>query len=220
MTTSTSRTFKNEAYSLLAEVGRALSSPARIEILELLAQAPRTVELLAGEVEQSVANTSHHLQALKRARLVHAERDGLHMRYSLAGDDVGSLVSELQRVAARHIAELELLMQRFYEEKDSLEVMDATTLRERMRAGDVILIDVRPANEYAEAHIPHALSVPLETLEARLSELPRDKTVVAYCRGPLCTYAATAASRLRKEGFDALRSNVSVHTLRPVEIDV
>lgn len=213
MSQLTSRTFKNEAYALLAEVGRALSSPARVEILELLAQAPRTVDVLAGEIEQSVANTSHHLQALKRARLVHASRDGLHMRYALSGDDVGALVAELQRVAERHIADLELLMGRFFAETDDLEVLSADALRERMRAGDVVLIDVRPANEFEERHLPDAISIPLDALEARMSELPRDKTIVAHCRGPLCTYAATAVRVLRGEGFDARRSDVSVHTV-------
>lgn len=214
------RAFKNEAYGLLAEVGRALSSPVRVEMLELLAQAPRTVEVLAEEIEQSVANTSHHLQALKRARLVESERDGLHMRYSLSGDDVGSLVAELQRVAARHIAELERLTRRFFEDTDAPEVVSVETLRERMRAGDVVLIDVRPANEFEEGHLPEAISIPLETLESRMSELPRDKKIVAYCRGPLCTYAATAVRKLRSEGFEAQRSDVSVHSLRTPENDL
>lgn len=217
MSKITSRAFKNEAYAILAEVGRALSSPVRVEMLELLAQAPRTVEVLAGEIEQSVANTSHHLQALKRARLVHAERDGLHMRYSLTGDDVGALVAELQRVASRHIAELQLLTRAFFDDAADLEVVSIETLRERMRAGDVVLIDVRPANEFDEGHLPDAISIPLETLEARMSELPRDKQIIAYCRGPLCTYAATAVSKLRAEGFEAHRSDVSVQTHRTPE---
>jgi len=207
-----SRTFKNAAYAHLAEVGKALSSPARLEILELLAQAPRTVEVLAGEIDQSVANTSHHLQALKRAQLVTSTREGLHVGYAIAGADVAALLVHLQGVAARHLAGLEKLTREFFDDPAGLEPIDRDTLIERLRASDVVLVDVRPEHEFAEAHLPGALSVPLPLLESRLGELPRDRTIVAYCRGPFCTLSAEAARRLREHGFDARRTGVSVHS--------
>lgn len=213
MSQSKSRTFKNAAYAHLAEVGKALSSPARLEILELLAQAPRTVEVLAGEIAQSVANTSHHLQALKRTQLVTTERDGLHVIYSIAGADVAALLVQLQAVAAHHIAGLEKLTREFFGQRDGLEAIDRDTLLARLRASDVVLVDVRPEHEFEAGHLPGALSVPLSALESRLDTLPRDRTIVAYCRGPFCTLSAEAARLLRELGFDAHRSDVSVHSL-------
>lgn len=211
MARPSSRTFKNAAYAHLAEVGKALSSPARLEILELLAQAPRTVEVLAGEIEQSVANTSHHLQALKRAQLVEAERRGLHVVYSLAGSDVAALLVHLQAVATQHVAALEKLTRRFFDDPDGLEPIDRGTLLERLRAGDVVLLDVRPEREFEAGHLPGAMSVPLPALEERLADIPRDRTIVAYCRGPFCALSAEAVRRLRALGFDARRSDVSIH---------
>lgn len=213
MPSSPSRTFKNAAYAQLSEVGKALSSPARLEILELLAQAPRTVETLATEVDQSVANTSHHLQALKRAHLVKTERDGQHIIYALAGPDVAALLVQLQAVAAEHLAALEKLTREFFAERDGLEAIDRDTLLERLGADDAILVDVRPSREFEQAHLPGALSVPLADLQARLNDLPRDRTIIAYCRGPFCTLSADAARQLRELGFDAQRSDVSVHSL-------
>lgn len=215
MSPTPARTFKNAAYAQLAEVGKALSSPARLEILELLAQAPRTVEVLAGELEQSVANTSHHLQVLKRAQLVHAAREGLHVVYSLAGADVGALLAQLHAVAAGHLAALEQLSRGFFHDPEGLEPLDRDTLLARLRAGDAVLLDVRPAREFAAGHLPGARSVPLAQLESRLCELPRDRTIVAYCRGPFCTFSAEAARRLRALGFDARRTELSVHAFHP-----
>jgi rhodanese-related sulfurtransferase len=208
-----SRSFKNAAYAHLAEVGKALSSPARLEILELLTQAPRTVEILAGEIDQSVANTSHHLQALKRADLVTGRRDGVHVVYSLAGDDVSALLVHLQAVAGRHVAGLEKLTREYFEARDGLEAVDRNALLERLRAGEVVLVDVRPEHEFAAGHLPGAISIPLPALESRLGELPRDRTIVAYCRGPYCTFSADAARRLRALGYDARRTDLSVHAL-------
>lgn len=213
MSPSKSRTFKNAAYAHLAELGKALSSPARLEILELLAQAPRTVEVLAGEIDQSVANTSHHLQALRRAQLVATQRHGSHVLYSLAGADVAELLVHLQAVAARHLAGLEKLTRAFFDDPAGLEAVDRETLLERLSTGEVVLLDVRPEHEFAEGHLPGARSVPLPLLESRLGELPRDRTIVAYCRGPFCTLSAEAVRRLRELGFDARRSDVSVHSL-------
>lgn len=205
------RSFKNAAYTQLAEVGKALSSPARLEILELLAQAPRSVEVLAGEIQQSVANTSHHLQVLKRARLLESERDGPRVAYALAGVDVAALLAHLHAVAARHLPSLEKLTREFFDDPAGLEPIGRDTLVERVRAGEVVLLDVRPEREFAEGHLPGALSMPLPSLERRLDELPRDLTIIAYCRGPFCTLSAEAVRRLRGLGFDARRSDVALH---------
>lgn len=213
MSQPSSRSFKNAAYAHLAEVGKALSTPARLEILELLAQAPRTVEVLASEVDQSVANTSHHLQALKRAQLVTSQRDGLHVVYAIAGADIAQLLVQLHAVASRHIAGLEKLTRGYFEAREGLEAVDRDTLLERLRAEDVVLLDVRPEHEFAEGHLPGAISMPIATLESRLGELPRDRTIVAYCRGPFCTLSADAARRLRARGYDARRTDISIHGL-------
>jgi rhodanese-related sulfurtransferase len=207
-----SRAFKNAAYAYLADVGKALSSPARLEILELLAQAPRTVETLAKEVAQSIANTSHHLQALKRAQLVATRRDGVHVIYSLAAPDVAALLVQLQSVAQQHVAGLEKLTREHFEDLDGLEAVDRSTLLQRVRDDEVVLLDVRPQHEFETRHLPGAISVPLATLESQLEELPRDRTIVAYCRGPFCTFSAEAARRLRDLGYDARRTDVSVHS--------
>lgn len=206
---SASRTFKNAAWGHLAEVGKALASPARLEILELLAQAPRTVEVLAGEIDQSVANTSHHLQALRRAQLVTRARDGLHAVYALAGPEVAVLLGSLHAVGVARVAALEKLTRRFFDDRDGLEPLDRDTLLARLACDEVVLIDVRPAREFAAAHVPGARSFPLDELEARLPDLPRDRTVVAYCRGPFCVFSADAVTRLRALGFDARRAELS-----------
>lgn len=203
------RHFKNEAYQHLAEVGKALSSPARLEILELLAQAPRTVEVLATEIEQSLANTSHHLQVLKRARLVKGTREGLYITYELTGVDVARLVGQLARVGEGHLAELQKLKQDFFDGRDGLESIDLETLLNRLEAEDIVLLDVRPEFEFEAGHLPGALSIPLNQLEERLSEIPKTQKVVAYCRGPYCALSADAARRLREFGWDAQRSEVS-----------
>lgn len=207
-----SRAFKSAAYAQLAEIGRALASPARLEILELLAQAPRAVEVLAGEIDQSVANTSHHLQALRRARLVVGDRDGLRVVYRLAGEDVAGLLAHLHGVATTHLAELERVKQSFFDDPAIGEPVDRDALLERLRAGEVVLVDVRPAREFDAGHLPGAVSLPLDALEARVRDLPRDRAIVAYCRGPFCTFSAEAVRRLRALGFDARRADVAVHT--------
>ncbi|MFU8803483.1 MAG: ArsR/SmtB family transcription factor [Bradymonadaceae bacterium] len=214
MAPSNTRSFKNAAYTHLAEVGKALASGTRLEILELLVQAPRTVEVLAGEVDQSVANTSHHLQALKRAQLVKSQRDGLHVLYTIAGEDVAILLAQLQRVASHHVAALERLSRDYFADHDGLEPIHQDVLLERLRDGDVVLVDVRPDHEYSAGHLPGALSIPLSELEERLGELPSGQTIVAYCRGPFCALSADAAHRLRELGYDAHRTDASVASLR------
>jgi ArsR family transcriptional regulator len=204
------RAFKTAAYTQLAALGRALGSPARVELLELLAQAPRSVEALAVSTGQSVANTSQHLQVLRRAGLAHARRDGQHMVYTLAGPAVGRLLGQLHAVGAAHDPTLRELTRAFFDDPAGLEPLDAAALAARLCAGEAILIDVRPEREFAAGHLPGARSVPLALLEARLDSLPRDRTIVAYCRGPFCTFSAEAVQRLRALGFDARRADVSV----------
>ncbi len=204
------RTFKDSAYTQLAALGKALGSPVRVELLELLAQAPRTVEALAAPVQQSVANTSQHLQVLKRAGLVRATRDGQHIVYALAGPAVGRLLAQLHAVGAAHDPALRQLTRDFFADPAGLEPLDAAGLQARLAAGDAILIDVRPEREYAAGHLPGARSIPLALLEARLGDLPPGQAIIAYCRGPFCTFSAEAVRRLRALGYDARRADVSV----------
>lgn len=207
--TTHTRTFKNAVYDHLATVGKALSSSTRLEILEVLAQAPRTVDSIATEVDQSVANTSQHLQKLKKARLVTGRRDGLHVIYSLSGKDVVEMLDQLNQVAGKHIKELEALATEFFGERDGLEAVDHHTLFERIKDGSAVLIDVRPEEEYDAGHLPGALSIPIDELEAHIESLPTDRTIVAYCRGPYCAWSADAVTQLRAKGYDARRADVS-----------
>jgi rhodanese-related sulfurtransferase len=201
----------------LAQVGQALASPARLEILELLAQAPRTVEALAGEIDQSVANTSHHLQALRRARLVSRRQEGQHAVYALAHADVATLLGQLHAVAAHHLADLDRLSRSFFDDPEGLEPLDREQLLAGLGSGELVLVDVRPEREYAAGHPPGALSAPLAALEERLHALPRDRTIVAYCRGPFCTFSAEAARRLRALGFQARRTELAPWQLAPLD---
>jgi len=205
------RAFKAAAYAYVASMGKALAAPVRLEILDLLAQADHTVEALAGELGQSAANTSHHLQVLKRARLVVSEVDGVRRCYRLADDDVGRLVAALQAMARRHLAPLDELTRSTLTERDGLQALSRQELLSRLQQGRAVLVDVRPEREFVAGHLPGARSLPLAELAARVAELPEDKTIVAYCRGPFCTFAADAARQLRALGFDARRADVSVH---------
>lgn len=204
------RAFKTAVYDHLATVGKALSSSTRLEILHLLGHSPRTVESIAGAIDQSVANTSHHLQRLKKAQLVTCTRDGVHKIYALSGDDVAGLVHKLDQVARRHIEDLEKLATEFFDAHHDLEAIEQATLLERMENDDVVLVDVRSKAEYEAGHLPKALSVPLEELDECLDRLPRDQTIVAYCRGPYCALSAEAVRLLRENGFDAKRSDIEV----------
>ena len=199
------RAAKDALYDGFAVVGRALSSGRRAEMIDVLAQGERSVEEIAGEIGQSVANTSQHLQQLLRAGLVVSRRDGNRIYYSLAGERVGELWSALRDVAAAHVAELDRLARAYLGDRDQLETIDRAELAKRLRAGDVVVLDVRPAAEYAAGHISGALSVPIGELSKRLRELPKNDRVVAYCRGPYCVYADDAVRTLRKRGYQAAR---------------
>lgn len=196
---------KSALYALFAQIGKALANPHRLELLDLLVQAPRTVEALAEEADMSVANTSQHLQRLKQARLVTSEKDGLYVRYRLADPRVADLWLELRAVAEQQLAEVERALDAYREHRHEFERVTAEELRERLDAGEVILLDARPAVEYEAGHLPGARSLPWNEIEERLDEVPDDKTIVAYCRGPYCVYADTALGILAEHGWDVAR---------------
>jgi rhodanese-related sulfurtransferase/DNA-binding transcriptional ArsR family regulator len=204
-TQSPARRFKDAIYEQFARVSKALASPHRIELVDLLAQGPRTVEALARIADMSVANTSAHLQVLRGAGLVDSAKEGLYVTYRLADPKVAELLLTLRRVAEARLAEVERTTRQFLAENELLEPVDEAALRRRVRDGEVTIVDVRPPEEYQTAHIPGALSVPLPELARRLSELPRRREVVAYCRGPYCVLAVEAVKFLRRKGFKATR---------------
>ncbi len=203
--TSNHRDFKDRLYAQFARVGKALGSPHRIEILELLAQSERTVESLATEVGLSLANTSQHLQALRRAALVESRKDGLFVYYRLAEPGVFELCASIRRVAERRLADLERLLTEHFGDRSQPAAVSMRELLERMQSSDVIVLDARPASEYEAGHIAGAISVPIDELQERLRSLPRDKEYVAYCRGPYCVYADRAVELLAKSRRRARR---------------
>lgn len=189
----------------LARIGKALASAPRLELLELLAQCEQPVEALAREAGLSLANTSHHLQVLRRARLVEGRKQGLFVRYSLVGPEVFSLTHAIRRLGESHLAEVERLVRTFFTSRDELEPLGRESLLERVREGSVVVLDVRPVEEYRAGHIPGAVSVPVSDLGRRIAELPADREVVAYCRGPYCVMAFEAVELLRAHGRRARR---------------
>src|SRR5215471_1167590 len=204
------RDFKDASYGHLARVGKALSSPKRLELLDLLCQAERSVEELARETEMTIANASQHLQALEAARLVRARKNGRFVIYSLADALVSDFFRAYRVLAEDRIAEIEQLRRRFLEGQNELSTVDRESLIRRVKAKEVVVIDVRPAEEYRTGHIPGALGMPLEELKRRLAELPRDKDIVAYCRGPYCVFALDAVRLLRSQGLRAFRLDASL----------
>jgi rhodanese-related sulfurtransferase len=217
------RQFKDAIYEQLGRVGKALASPRRLELLDLLCQGPRTVEALAHEAGQSIANASQHLQILRSARLVEAEKHGLYVTYRLADDGVCRLYQELRTLAEARLHEIEDITHKFLERSGELERVDRDVLIARVRSGEVTLLDVRPPEEFGAGHIPGAVSVPLAELESRLADLPHDREVVAYCRGPYCVLSVKAVEVLRAKGFRALRMEDGVPDWRarglPVAVD-
>ena len=197
------RDFKNRLYAEFARIGKAMASPHRLEILDVLAQGERTVESLAVETAQSVANTSRHLQLLRQAQLVATRREGLYVHYRLAGPEVVALALALRRVGDEHLAEVDRVVRDFLGHRDDFEATTPDELAALLRTGDVILLDVRPAQEFAAGHIAGARSIPIAELETQLGGLPRDQRYVAYCRGPYCVYADEAVATLRANGYDA-----------------
>ncbi|MGH9369422.1 MAG: ArsR/SmtB family transcription factor [Thermoanaerobaculia bacterium] len=201
----TNRRFKNAIWEQFARLAKAAASPKRIELMDLLAQSPRTVEALAGLTGMSVANTSRHLQVLKGAALLDSEKSGPFVTYRLAGHEVAEFLIALRKLGQARLAEVERVTRQFLAGREGLERIDQETLAQRVRRREVTLLDVRPVEEYRAGHIPGAISVPLSELKKRLSELPRDGQIVAYCRGPYCVLAVEAVGILRTHGRKALR---------------
>jgi rhodanese-related sulfurtransferase/DNA-binding HxlR family transcriptional regulator len=198
-----SRHSKDALFEAIALMGKAFSSPRRLELLDLLAQGPRTVDELARASEQSSANTSQHLQALHTAGMVTRAREGNSVRYELANDEALRLWLALRHASASQLAEVERAARDYL--GTEVDGIGRAELRERLAKGDVVLVDVRPAEEFAAGHIEGARSIPLEQLERRLAELPANAEVVAYCRGPYCAYAHEAVRRLHSAGRPARR---------------
>jgi rhodanese-related sulfurtransferase/predicted transcriptional regulator len=193
--------YKEALYDQLARLTKALAHAKRLQILDLLVQAPRTVEVLSAELGASIASTSQHLQVLRSARLVETEKKGLYVTYRLADDTIYDLMRNLRAVAQHRLAEVEQLVRQSREGRDY--PAQHEQLRERVRRGEVVVVDVRPVEEYRAGHLPGALSIPLKDLEARLPQLPRDREIVAYCRGTYCLMALQAVEILRQHGYRA-----------------
>ena len=204
------RQFKDAIYAQFARLGKAVSAPKRLELLDLLCQSPRTVEALAGQAGISVANASQHLQVLRAARLVEADKKGLYVEYRLADDQVGRFFKALSSLAESRLAEVERVAREYFERRDAMEGVPGAELLRRVRRGAVTVLDVRPVEEYRAGHIPGALSIPVGELTARLNELPKNREIVAYCRGPYCVMAVDAVKLLRKKGFKAHRLDQGV----------
>jgi rhodanese-related sulfurtransferase len=199
------RAFKNQLYEQFARIGKALANPHRLELLDVLAQCERTVEALAEETGLTVANASQHLQVLRAAHLVEARREGVSIYYRLADDSVFTLWQAVRTVGEEQLAEIDRVVESYLHERRHWQPVSAQELLSRMNGEQVVVLDVRPVKEYLAGHLPHARSLPITELEARLSELPTDKEVVAYCRGPYCVFADEAVALLRRRGYRASR---------------
>lgn len=199
------RVAKDSLYAQFARLGHAVSTPKRLELLDLLSQGEKSVDQLAGQSATPLKNTSAHLRVLRQARLVETRRDGQHVWYRLADDAVAAFLAALQSLGRHRYAEVREVAEAYLERRDLLEPIPPEELRRRLNAGDVTLIDVRPPDEFAAGHIPGALSVPLPELAGRVRQLPKRKEVIAYCRGPYCVYAVEAVELLRKRGYRARR---------------
>jgi rhodanese-related sulfurtransferase len=199
------RLFKDRVYEQLARITKAVASPQRLELLDLLSQSPRTVENLAQEAHLTVANTSRHLQILRAAHLIDAEKEGVFVRYRLTDEAVADFYRSLRILAASHLAELDHITRQFFAERGGIEPVDRKALLARVRKGLATVIDVRPVEEYRAGHIAGAISIPVDEVKDRLAELPRNQEIVAYCRGPYCVFAAQAVELLREHGFRVAR---------------
>ena len=205
MNSSTHREFKDRLFEQFARIGKALASPKRLEILDLLAQGERAVEEIARETAMPLANASQHLQVLKGARMVESRREGLYAYYRLADEAVFRTWQAVRALGETRLAEIDRVVETFLEDRDALEAVGAAALMERLGDGNVVVLDVRPEEEYRAGHIPGALSVPVDALEAALQALPKDKEIVAYCRGPYCVFSDEAVTLLRSRGYQARR---------------
>jgi ArsR family transcriptional regulator len=211
---------KQHLLEQFARVGKALSHPARLEILDLLAQGEKRVETLADQTGRSVTSTSNHLKELRMAALVRTRREGVYVHYRLASDAVHGLVRSLQEVAHTQLAEVQRLVQDYFEAPQALEAVTAGELAGRLGSRDVTVLDVRPVEEYAAGHIPGAVSMPPGEVERRLAELPEGEEIVAYCRGPYCVYAQDAVQVLQSRGYRARRLDVGIPGWRAAGFEV
>jgi len=220
MSKSTDAEHKARLYESIGRVARALGSAGRLQILEFVAQGERSVDTLAAMTGLSVANTSKHLQALRQAGLVSARKEGLRVFYSIAGNDVAVLLSALREVSEHRVAEVERLLRTWLAHRDEMEAVPAREVLERAKKGLVVVLDVRPAEEFSAGHLPGAVNIPIHELEKRLRELPKRKEVIAYCRGPYCLMSYDAVSLLRKKGIKARRLEAGLPEWRAAGLPV
>ncbi len=199
------RAFKDQMYEQFARIVKAMSNPHRLELIDLLAQGEYTVEEIAGESALSIANASQHLQTLRAAHLVDVRREGLYAYYRLADENVFRVWQAIRNLGESHLAEIDRIVQAFLEDRESLAPVSAQELLELYQDRNVVLLDVRPENEYRAGHIPGARSVPIDRLEPYLKQIPKDKEVVAYCRGPYCVFSDEAVALLQERGYRARR---------------
>jgi len=208
------RRFKDDIYEQFSRIGKAVSSPKRLELLDLICQGPRTVEVLARESSLTVANTSRHLHILRGAGLIEGHREGTYVVYQIADPAVCEFFRSMRLLAEKRLADIEQITRRFLDGREGLEAVDREELIERVRRQSVMVIDVRPVEEFQAGHIPGAISVPLKELESRLAEFPKDKEIVAYCRGPYCVLAIQAVETLQARGYRAVRLEDGVQDWR------
>ena len=212
--------FKDAIYEQFARIGKAVASPIRLELLDLLCQGPRTVEVLAKESGQTVANASQHLQVLRTSRLVETEKNGLFVTYRLADPTVCEFFRSMRILAEIRLAEVEQIKRQFLAGREGMEPVDRKELLALVRQGAVAVLDVRPVDEFKAGHVAGALSIPLKELKLRLSDLPRDQEIVAYCRGPYCVLSVEAVEFLRAEGFRAIRIEEGIQDFRAMGFSI
>jgi len=220
MAPSTDAEHKARLYEAIGRVALALGSAGRLQILEFVAQGERSVDTLAAMTGLSVANTSKHLQALRQAGLVSARKEGLRVYYSLAGNDVAALLSALREVSEQRVAEVERLLRTWLAHRDELEPVPAREVLERAKKGLVVVLDVRPPEEYSAGHLPGAVNIPIHELAKRLRELPKRREIIAYCRGPYCLMSYDAVSLLRAKGIKARRLEAGLPEWRAAGLPV
>lgn len=213
-----SRKIKNELYDQFSRVTKALAHPKRLEIIDLLSQGEKTVEEIAEQAELGVKNASAQLKELKLAQLVETRKDGKYVFYSVADSEVVAFWENLRSFTEKKFAEIQKIAAEIFSGVDEIENVNRKTLLSRVKKGEVILLDVRPHDEYESAHLPLAISIPSTELNKRLKELPKDKEIVAYCRGPYCFMAKEAVEILRRKGFKAFRLKDSVHEWSKLQI--
>ena len=211
---------KGRLYQAIGRVALALGSAGRLQILEFVAQKEQSVDALAAMTGLSVANTSKHLQALRQAGLVSARKEGLRVYYALAGDDVSMLLSALREVSEHRVAEVEQIVRTWLARRDEMEAVPAREVLDRAKKGLVVVLDVRPPDEFSAGHLPGAINIPIHELEKRLRELPKRKEVIAYCRGPYCLMSYDAVSLLRKKGMKARRLEAGLPEWRSAGLPV